>query len=74
MAQFGNTNQNKNTVNHDIFQKPTKEESTKKYEAEPVLSNQRPAPWLGRNLLTVLTLGFLLMMAGLIVYKIVNPT
>lgn len=74
MAQFGNTNQNKNTINRDIFQKPTKEESTKKYEAEPVLSNQRPAPWLGRNMLSVLTVGFLLTMIGLILYKIANPS
>ena len=74
MAQFGNTNQNKNTINRDIFQKPTKEESTKNYEAEPVLSNQRPAPWLGRNMLSVLTVGFLLTMIGLILYKIANPS
>lgn len=74
MAQFGNTNQDKNTTNRDIFQQPAKEESTKKYEAEPVPSNQRPAPWLGRNMLSVLTVGFLLTMIGLILYKIANPS
>lgn len=71
MAQFGNTNNNSLKTGKDIFQQPTKE-TPKKHEAEPVLSNQRPAPWLGRNLLAVLTVGFLITMAGLVAYQLMN--
>lgn len=74
MAAFGNNNnRDANRAGQNIFQNPEKVQS-KKYEAEPVLSNQRPAPWLGRNLLAVLTVGFLLTMTGLIIYKILNPS
>lgn len=74
MAAFGNNNKrNANRVGQNIFQHPEKVQS-KKYEAEPILSNQRPAPWLGRNILAVLTVGFLLTITGLAIYKILNPS
>ena len=53
----------------NLFEAPVSKKKEDPMAIDPVLSNQRPAPWLGAHIFGFLTTGFIILFIALIAYK-----